>query len=126
MSVFPIILRFIKPEVAYSNHLTAALCMHVCVLSRSAMSDSLQPHELYTTRLLSPWDCPGKNTVVGCHLLLQGIFPTQGLYLHLPCSCIASRFLTTALPRKPNRCTSLSICYTECFSLANFLTVHIR
>ena len=25
---------------------------------------------------LSPWDSPGKNTGVGCHLLLQGIFPT--------------------------------------------------
>ena len=25
-----------------------------------------------------PWDSPGKNTGVGCHALLQGIFPTQG------------------------------------------------
>ena len=30
------------------------------------------------TRLLCPWDFPGKNTGVGCHFLLQGIFPTQG------------------------------------------------
>ena len=30
-------------------------------------------------RLLCPWDSPGKNTGVGCHFLLQGIFPTQGL-----------------------------------------------
>ena len=28
-------------------------------------------------------DSPGKNTGVGCHALLQGIFPTQGLNLHL-------------------------------------------
>ena len=28
--------------------------------------------------LLCPWDSPGKNTGVGCHLLLQGIFPTLG------------------------------------------------
>jgi len=28
--------------------------------------------------ILCPWDSPGKNTVVGCHFLLQGIFPTQG------------------------------------------------
>ena len=27
---------------------------------------------------LGPWDFPGKNTGVGCHFLLQGIFPTQG------------------------------------------------
>ena len=29
-------------------------------------------------RLLRPWDFPGKNTGVGCHFLLQRIFPTQG------------------------------------------------
>ena len=29
-------------------------------------------------------DCPGKNTGVSCHALLQGIFPTQGLILGLP------------------------------------------
>ena len=28
--------------------------------------------------LLCPWDSPGKNTGVGCHALLQGIFPTLG------------------------------------------------
>ena len=27
---------------------------------------------------LGPWDFPGKNTGVGCHFLLQRIFPTQG------------------------------------------------
>ena len=30
-------------------------------------------------------DSPGKNTGVGCHTLLQGIFPTKGLNLHLLC-----------------------------------------
>ena len=30
------------------------------------------------TRLLCPWDFLGKSTGVGCHFLLQGIFPTQG------------------------------------------------
>ena len=30
-------------------------------------------------RLLCPLDSPGKNTQVGSHSLLQGIFPTQGL-----------------------------------------------
>ena len=33
--------------------------------------------------LLYPWDSPGKNTKVGCHTFLQGIFPTQGLNLSL-------------------------------------------
>ena len=35
------------------------------------------------TRVLSPWDSPGKNTGVCCHALLQGVFPTQGLNPHL-------------------------------------------
>ena len=35
------------------------------------MSDSLQPHGLQPTRLLHPWDFPGKSTEVGCHFLLQ-------------------------------------------------------
>ena len=41
--------------------------------SRSFMSDSLQPHGLY-----SPWNSPGQNTGVRSLSLLQGIFPTQG------------------------------------------------
>ena len=39
--------------------------------SRSIVSDSSQPHGLQPTRLLHPWDFPGKNTGVGCHCLLQ-------------------------------------------------------
>ena len=35
------------------------------------------------TKLLCPWDSPGKNTGVGSHSLLQGIFPTQGWDLGL-------------------------------------------
>ena len=48
-------------------------------VSRSIMSDSLQPHGLWPAKLLCPWNFPGKNTGVGSHPLLQGIFPTQGL-----------------------------------------------
>ena len=35
-------------------------------------------------RFLCPLNSPGKNTRVGCHALLQGIFPTQGLNPGLP------------------------------------------
>ena len=42
------------------------------------MFNSLLPHGLYLTRLLCPWNSPGKNTGVDNHFLLQGIFPTQG------------------------------------------------
>ena len=58
------------------------------------MSDSLQPHGLWPTRLLCPWDSPGKNTEMGCYFLLQGVFPTQGSNLDLP---HAGSFFTMAL-----------------------------
>ena len=35
--------------------------LHACVLSCLVVSDSLQHHELQPTRLLCPWDFPGKN-----------------------------------------------------------------
>ena len=35
------------------------------------MSKSVRPHRQQPTRLLHPWDSPGKNTGVGCHFLLQ-------------------------------------------------------
>ena len=42
----------------------------------SVVSYSLRPHGLQPARLLCSWDFPGKNTGVGCHVLLQGIPPT--------------------------------------------------
>ena len=41
------------------------------------MSDFVRPHRRQPTRLLCPWGFPGKNTGVGYHFLLQGIFPSQ-------------------------------------------------
>ena len=35
------------------------------------MSNSVRPHRRQATRLPRPWDCPGKNTGVGCYFLLQ-------------------------------------------------------
>ena len=40
-------------------------------------------HGQQPTRRLCLWDSPGKNTGMGCHFLLQGIFLTQGSSLHL-------------------------------------------
>ena len=62
-----------------------SICMRVCDAC-SVVSDSLRPHGLQLIRFLCPWDFPGKNTGVGYHFLLQGIFLIQGLnsrFLHL-------------------------------------------
>ena len=65
---------FYKEELHQGNltHTHTHKMVRVCV-SRSVISDSLQPHGLY-----SPWNSPGQDTGVGSLSLLQGIFPTQG------------------------------------------------
>ena len=60
--------------------------VHARVLSPVRLSATpwTQPSRLLNleepqpSRLLCPWDFSGKNTGLGCHFLLQGIFPTQG------------------------------------------------
>ena len=51
--------------------------------SHSVMSSSLWPHGLQPTRLLYPWNSPGKNIGVDSHSLLQRIYSTRGLNLGL-------------------------------------------
>ena len=63
---------------------TSCFLLHTCVLSHF-MSNFFWPHRLSPDRLLCPWDFPDENTGMGCHFLLQGIFPTQGSnFLNLP------------------------------------------
>ena len=47
-----------------SNAAAAAKLRQLC-------TNSVQPHSQQPTRLLRPWDSPGKNSGVGCHFLLQ-------------------------------------------------------
>ena len=64
--------------------------------SRSVMSDPQQPHGLQPTRLLCPWDFPGKSTGVGCHCLL-------------PFSCLGTRNSCPFLPLFVSISISLSL-----------------
>ena len=59
-------------------------CVFSCSVA-SVVSDSLQPRGLEPTSLFCPRDSPGKNTGVGCHFLLQGIFLIQRSNPHLLC-----------------------------------------
>ena len=62
------------------------VCVCVCVCAR-VHTCSILPNSvtLWTAAVLCPWDFLGKKTGVGCHFLLQEIFPTQGLNLRLLC-----------------------------------------
>ena len=71
-------------------------CVHILlwnhfVLSRSAVSDSLQLHGLQPARLLCPGNSPGKNTGVGCHAFFQGSSQPKD---RIQASHIASEFFT--------------------------------
>ena len=71
--------------------------VYVCVFSRSVVSDSLWPHELWPARLLWPWGFPGKNPGVGCHSSgSSGDLPHPGLNL-----CLLN-WRETAPPGKPH------------------------
>ena len=80
----------------YLQSLFPSKWMYIC----SDSSNSLQPHECQPTRLPCTWDFPGKNTGMGCHFLLQGIFPIQGSNLSLLSPALAGRFSTTSATSK--------------------------
>ena len=50
------------------------VCMRACMLSHARLF--VTPWSV-ATRLLCPWNFPGKNTGVGCHFQLQGYLPHQ-------------------------------------------------
>jgi len=65
------------------RHVLFGLCNCCGCLAAQLCPTVLRPHGLWPARLLCPWSSPGKNTGVGCHSLLQGIFLTQGSNLSL-------------------------------------------
>ena len=65
-----------------------------CVCAQSLqLYMTLHTCRLYPTRLLCPWDSPGKKTGMGCHVLLQGIFFTQGSNPGLLCPLCSRQIL---------------------------------
>ena len=61
--------------LAISSKITQCICC-CCLVAKVCLT--LRPHGLQPSKILCPWDFPGKNTGVGCHFLLQGVFSTQG------------------------------------------------
>ena len=58
----------------HSSHIIEACCCCCCCCCccvASVMSNSVRPQRRQPTRFPCPWDCPGKNTGVSCHFLLQ-------------------------------------------------------
>ena len=88
---------------------------------------------LWTVRcqLLCPGDSLGKNTGVGCHPLLQGIFPTQGPN---PCLLCLLHCQAGSLPlMPPGKCNLFFVCLFTCWlvylalqSFGNFHTNSVK
>ena len=101
-----------RPNVLRAKSLQS--CLTLC--------NSMEP-----TRLLCPWDPPGKNTGMGCHVLLQGIFPTQGSTLYLLCLRTGRRVLYHR-PRVTTNCKSRELktftVYSNFMSPAYLITSH--
>ena len=70
--------------------------------SHWVVSNSQQPHGLQPTRLLRPWDFPGKSTGVGCHCLLHLSHLDNDIF----CSS-SSKLMYLYYPDK----ISMNICY---------------
>ena len=73
------------------NHIKNSLC--VCMLSCFSRVRLLETLWTVASRLLRPWGFSGKDTGVGCHFLLQRIFPIQGSNPHLLCLLHCRRVL---------------------------------
>ena len=69
--------RFLISIFLYSMYMCCMLATQLCL--------TLLPRGLYPARLLCLWASPGKNTRVGCHILLQEIFP---IYLSIWDICL--------------------------------------
>ena len=77
------------------EHIGRSVC---CCLIAVVSSSVLTPWTV-ATRLLWPWSFTGKNTGVGCHFLLQGIIPIQGLNPYLVyCKWIIYHWATWEAP----------------------------
>ena len=72
--------------------------------SRSVVSDSSRPHRLKPTRLLRPWDFPGKSTGVGCHRLLRLYYNSYLLMYN-----IKKEMATTLISLPRNSCGQRSL-----------------
>ena len=74
--------RFLKRQIRWSGIPISFRIFHsllwstqskacCCCCVTLVVSDSVRPHRQQPTRLLCPWNSPGKNTGVGCHFLLR-------------------------------------------------------
>ena len=98
-SIFHIPCWFVS-KCIHMSYICILYSLFCCCAAPKLCQTFLQPHGLEPIKLTCPWDFPGKNTRVGCHFLLQGIFWTQGSNSHF--LCFLHWFFITEPPEKPH------------------------
>ena len=94
------------PKYSFAlNYCAVCLVAQSCPTLCNLMDSSPRGSSVYG-------DSPGKNTGVGCHALLQGIFPTQ-------VSCIAGRFFTISAAKE-----TLTIVISDYFLQVNIFPLY--
>ena len=84
-------------HISHSPPDSELMCVCCACSATAVVSDSLWLYGLWPTRLLCPWDSPGKNTGVGCHASSRGSSWTRD-WTRVSCiSCITSRLFSWAI-----------------------------
>ena len=73
-----VVCTYIYTYIYIYTHMCVCVCARACVLVAQSCPALWDPHGRQTTRLLCPWNSPGKNTGMGCHCLLQYTY----IYIH--------------------------------------------
>ena len=99
----------------------------VCATSLQLRPTLCDPLDHSPSGALCPWDSPGKNTGVGCHVLLKGIFLTQGSN---PCLLCLLHWQAGSSPLVPPgkptlRCFKFVFPTTSSFSGITYILLHI-
>ena len=111
---FTVFCWFLLTATWISNN---CIYIHACLVSLQSCSTLCDPMDCSPPGSSVYGDSPGKVTGVGCHALLQGIFPTQGSNQHLFCPLYWQMgSLPLAPPRKP-----IYICVCVCI----YVCIHI-
>ena len=107
----------------WGTHIASFSCRHSfswwwCLVAQCVLLFR-KPMDCIAPRLLCSWDFPGKNTGVGCHFLLQGIFPDPGI--EPVSSALTGRFFIAEPPGKPLPVLVGILCCKEELSPVAFL-----
>ena len=93
--------------------------------SCSVVSDPQRPHGLQPTRLLRPWDFPGKSTGVGWHCLLPPLSRMGLLTAMPPTICLRKKSVNVHISFCKPPCCGWAKCSSQLNKLANCINISL-